>query len=405
MRDLRAAMALPGLRRLLVAQVPADFADWLDFVAVGALIVYGWSLGAEALAFMTLAMGLPYVLVGPVAGAMVDRTDLRLALVASNLGRSVATLSLAFAGNIGVLLVLLFVRSTADAFFTPAKQSAIQAVTPRDMLVPANGISHSINQVSKVAGPAVGGLLLAFLHPSQVFFINALLSASAALLLMGMRFERHPEVGGEGSSLLQDWRSGISEFRDKPILGLALILMGTGMFFAFLYDALIPLLAKALSFDQSVFGFAIAAAGAGGVLGGLAIGSLGNRLPPLVVMGLGFGIPAPLVIFGGAAPLMQISMHPGVFIVLFAVIGLATAAIFVPYRTLIQTESAPDKIGRTSAVGEAFVTVSALVAPFAGAALSHLLGVGWAFIIGGAALAVLGLSSAIAALLRPTAGK
>src|SRR5215207_3830624 len=107
-----ALMRDPRLRRLLIAQVPADLADWLDFVALGALVAFHWHLGAPALAAVTLALGLPYVVLIPLLGVIVDRADLRLVLVASNLGRAAATAAFAFAPNLATLLVLAALKSS-----------------------------------------------------------------------------------------------------------------------------------------------------------------------------------------------------------------------------------------------------------------------------------------------------
>lgn len=57
-------LAVPRLRRLLAAQVPADLADWLDLVALGTLLAFHWQLGPTALAGLTLPITLPYVVLG-----------------------------------------------------------------------------------------------------------------------------------------------------------------------------------------------------------------------------------------------------------------------------------------------------------------------------------------------------
>ena len=99
LRDLRRHCGLP---RLLLAQAPADLADWLDFVALGGLLVFHWGVGPVALAWLAVALGAPYVLVGPFMGALVDRVPLRAALVLSNLGRALATLALDQLHNVAV---------------------------------------------------------------------------------------------------------------------------------------------------------------------------------------------------------------------------------------------------------------------------------------------------------------
>src|SRR3954468_9640881 len=104
MQSYAAILSIPGLRRLMVASVPADLADWLDYVAIIALLIYSWQQGPFALAWLTVAMSIPALIVGPFTAVLVDRSDLRWALVASNAGRALTTFALIFVPNLWVLL-------------------------------------------------------------------------------------------------------------------------------------------------------------------------------------------------------------------------------------------------------------------------------------------------------------
>ena len=172
--------------RLALASIPADFADWLDYAAIVALLVFAWGEGPFVLALFALALTLPYVVIGPLLAVMVDRTPLARMLVLSNLGRALTTLALVFAGNTAIVLAIVFIRASINSAFTPARQAAIQASTPPQLLSSANGLHQAINQTSKIAGPAFGGLLLAFVPAQTVFGINCVLSLVAALTLLGL---------------------------------------------------------------------------------------------------------------------------------------------------------------------------------------------------------------------------
>ena len=65
MQSYGAILRIPALRQLMAASVPADLADWLDYVAIIALVVYSWGQGPFALAWLTVAMSLPALVVGP----------------------------------------------------------------------------------------------------------------------------------------------------------------------------------------------------------------------------------------------------------------------------------------------------------------------------------------------------
>ncbi|HIP78756.1 MAG TPA: MFS transporter, partial [Kiloniellaceae bacterium] len=256
-------------------------------------------------------------------------------------------------------------------------------------------------QTSKVAGPALGGLLLLFLVPQEILLANAAVSLLAAGMLLGLRRRlRSATPSREPRSLFGDVREGLGEFSAKPALLSGLVLMALGYFFLFLYDALIPLLTLALRYDESVFGLAVAAAGGGGVLASLAVGAAGARRSPFALMGLGYLISGPLAILLGFAPGAAFDLPWPAFIGVFAVLGAATAAVVVPFRTIIQREAGTERIARVSATCEAVTVSVMLVAPFIGAAVAEFYSVGAAFIVGGLALTLLAIAAFLAARRR-----
>lgn len=233
-------LRLPVPRRLAFASVPADFADWLDYAAVIALLVFAWGEGPFVLALFAFVLTLPYVAVGPLLAVYVDRTPLARVLVLSNIGRALTTLALVVAPSTAAVLGLVFLRACVDSAVGPARQAAIQASTPPEMLGTANGLHHAINQTSKIAGPAMGGLLLALIPAQAVFGINAVLSLLAAALIWGIALPVRPKPKIEApTKFLADLVAGVAEFRRSRLLLAALVFSSVAYFAFFLYDALI----------------------------------------------------------------------------------------------------------------------------------------------------------------------
>ena len=402
MKPIFAPLRRPGLRRLLIAQVPADLSDWLDFVALFALLAFVWDAGPHALAFLFVCMGLPYIFVGPLAGAVIDRADLRRALVLSNAARAAVTLSLAFAPNLPVLLVLVVARSSADAFFTPAKQAAIPALVPDSGLTAANALSHMINQGSKIAGPGLGGALLLVVAPGQVFFVNAAVSAMAATLLVGLPADLRPSPPPTATHerLIARVLQGVGAHRARPSLAAALSIMAIGFGCFALYDAQIPLLTRSLGFDETVFGVAIAAVGFGGVAGALLVGNAGDWVGAFAVMGIGAVAGGLLTVPLGLAGIGLIDLHLMAFVLIFGILGVATAAMTVPYRTVLQRMAPPDAMARVVAVGEGVTTLAMLLVPLAGAVLVQFFGIGAPFLVGAAGMLLLSAVTLSAVLRR-----
>lgn len=386
-----ALIRLPVPRRLAVASLPADFADWLDYAAIVALLVYGWGHGPFVLAGFALALSLPYILIGPLMAVIVDRASIRSVLVASNLGRGLATLGFAFTGNAAVLLVLVFLRGAIDSAFTPARQAAIQATTPAHLLGHANGLHQAINQTSKIAGPAIGGLLLAFWPAQSVFLLNSGLSLLAALIALPLAFPPR-EFGNKRGRFFTESLAGITEFRRSRRLLVALGFSAFAYFSFFLYDALIALLAEGFGFGATAFGFSIAASGLGGLIGALMAGRIAVKRPiaTMAVAAILSGLTTATV---AAAAVASWPLHLAMFLLVLAFMGGATSFMLVPYRTIVQVETPPDRIGRVFAAGEAVVTLTMLSAPLIGSAIAARWGTPAAFLVGGCLLVSLGAAT------------
>jgi len=386
----RALLALKQPRRLALATVPADFSDWLDYAAVVALLVYGWGEGPVMLAVFALALSLPYVIAGPLLAVVVDRAPLRAVLFATNLGRALATFAFAFTGDTWVLLGLVFLRGCIDSAFTPARQAAMQATTPPELLGHAQGLHQAINQTSKIAGPALGGALLAFWPAQDVFLFNAALSLLAAIVILGVDVPARPPETGAPEPFLTRSLAGLAEFRRSRQLLVALIFSACAYFAFFLYDALIALLAAGFGFDETAYGFSISASGLGGLLGALLAGRLAAGRP-LLAMSLAAVISGLTTAAVATAAAMGWPLQLPAFLLVLGFMGGATAFMLVPYRTVVQKEAPPDRIARVFASGEAVIVCTMLSAPLIGSAIATRWGTPAAFLAGGILLVALGL--------------
>lgn len=401
-------MKLPNnkdLRRILVAQLPADFADWLDFVAIISLFTYTWSVDPIYFAFFAMAYSLPYLVIGPFSGALVDRYEIKTIMVWSNFGRAIATFALAFAGFPEFVLVLVLFRSSVDSFFSPAKQSAIQALADKTELMATNSLSQVINQASKLAGPAVGGALLLVVSSQTVFVINGLVSLCAMAILLTLPKSLKPQVedndeqksvGKKG--IFYEIAEGYKTVGKIPALWVTIGLGAFGFFAVFLHDTLIGPVTKQLGFDQSVLGLSITAVGAGGVLGALALGSIKRAYHPYLMIGPGMMFAAIFTLLLGFAAIYNWALPLWVFIPAFFIVGFVSSAVFVPMRTVLQLETPQGKMGRVTAVNEAMTVLAMMGAPFIGALLASQFGLGIPFIVGGALSLLLGF---VALLMIP----
>ncbi|MEE9455106.1 MAG: MFS transporter [Paracoccaceae bacterium] len=391
MSPFKATIGNVSLRQLFAAQIPSDFADWLDFVAIGALLAFTWHVEPYVFATLAVCMGLPYLVIGPFAGVIVDRAPILRVMIASNIARAIMTALLAFAPDWQILVGIVFVRSTVDAFYTPAKQAAIQALAPPEALMPANGISHAINQASKIVAPALGGALLIILTPRSIFLCNTGVSLLAALMLL--RMAPIPKVLPTSKaklSILAELKEGMGVVLKTPTLRAALSIMAAGYFAMFFYDTLIAPLTRDLGFSETTLGLALAAVGLGGVSGAIWMG-MRNTARPFLWIAAGLILSAVLIATLGVFEITDRTLAMSVFLTLFTLVGFASTMSVVPIRTIIQRDTPSDKIARVSALSEAANMSALLTAPFIGAMIASLSSIGVAFVAGAILMLMIGI--------------
>jgi predicted MFS family arabinose efflux permease len=303
------------------------------------------------------------------------------------------------------VLILVLARSCIDSAFTPARVSAVRAIADDGQLDGANGFVHALSQLSKVLGPALGGLLLLFVTPQVIFGLNASLSLIAVAILWGISIPPAQRDKEERHSILLEAPSGFAEFLRNRTLRYALMFMALGFFAIFLYDTFIALLAVDFGFDSAIYGFSVALAGAGGVLGALLAAGLSFGNWHLRVMAIGGAVSGSLTFLLGALAVLGAALMPVLFLGIFFVIGFAMSFIYVPYRSLIQRETPSDRTARVFAAGEAVTMLALLTAPFAGGFLAQTFGNGTPFAIGGALLVLVSISAFGVGARTRTAGE
>jgi len=177
----------PAFRRLWLAGTVSLVGDWLGFVAVS-LLALDKGGGAFALALVFAVHSLPHALFTPLAGVMADRLDRRRLLIVVPLVQAVLTVAMALAagqGALGLVQVLVLVRSAGTAFMVPAEMAALRYTVEPEELMRANAILSGTWSVTFVVGMALGGAL-AVLGPVPALLVDASTFLLAAALLRSL---------------------------------------------------------------------------------------------------------------------------------------------------------------------------------------------------------------------------
>jgi MFS family permease len=212
------------------------------------------------------------VVVSPFAGVIVDRTDRKWMLVATDAARGVVIVAVAAAAFAGVLDVwMVFVAGVilglGGAFFGPAVISALPDVVPKAKLVKANSLFQLIYTGSGIPGFSVGGFLYALLGAPLMFLINGVsyLFSAATEVFIKVPKVRHEK---QEFKFVDDTKAGLSfTWRVRPLRYMLVIFSVLNFFAAMGIMLLLPLFERTAYLGPGRYGVVLA-----GLTGGMFVG-------------------------------------------------------------------------------------------------------------------------------------
>jgi DHA3 family tetracycline resistance protein-like MFS transporter len=188
------------------------------FLVAMAWQVYALSNAPTALALVGITMTVPTIALLLLGGVISDRFDRRRIMLAADLLRGLAIGLLAVLSLTGVLelwhvAAIAAVYGAGTAFFSPAFDALVPELLPAGELAQANALDQFVRPVAlRLAGPAVGGLLIEVLGVGTAFALDAAsFAVSAGALLAMTPGVRAPHAGG--TSVAGDLRAGLSYIR------------------------------------------------------------------------------------------------------------------------------------------------------------------------------------------------
>ncbi len=379
MAGLRVYRDLLGNRplvRLLLGEFVSGIGDWLYIVAIF-VVIYS-ELGSAALvgAFGAVRL-LPYVLLSVPAGIVADRFDRRIVLLVSDLYRGglmvVMAVVVATGGSTLILAALAILAACGSAFFYPAMGAYLPALAKDEQqLGPANSAWASLQNVSYILGPAIGGLVLAFGTVTTAFIVNALTFAFIAVVLWSLPSSRArdraeaapPPEGSPPADATAPAVEGSTPappetpLRLRPLGGLVVVQLMAGFLGGGFQVITVILAIDVLNAGDQANGYLNAAIGIGGLIGAIAAGALVLR------RGMGMPLIVGAIVAGGGTIALGLATNLP-FALLTIGIASAGALIVDVATTTIFQRLIPDRLrGRGTGVLMTLATLTGAVGAF-----------------------------------------
>ena len=345
---------------------------------------------ATVLATATLVALLPQILLGPFAGALVDRWNRRIIMIVADAGIALTTAVLIYLFatdqiQVWQIYAAAMIRSLGGAFHQPAMTSSTSLMVPDKHLARIAGANQTLQGLISIFAPPLGALLLELYSTQTVLLIDI---GTAAIAILPLLFISIPQparqVQADGTvqknTYLHDLRKGFAYvLRWKGLLGLILLAMALN-FLLIPAASLMPLIitrifdggAAQLGLTESLFGV-------GMIAGGIMLSIWGGFKRRIItsfcgVIGIGLGT----VIAGLVPANMFYLLLAGWFIV-----GFSQVFANGPLMAIMQSTVDPDMQGRVFSLLVAGATAMMPLSLLIAGPISDRFGIRFWYLFGG----------------------
>jgi Na+/melibiose symporter-like transporter len=344
----------------------SETGDWFLLVGlpVWVLQVTGSSLVTATVFLVGL---LPGLVVGPLAGVLVDRWDRRRTLVAVSLAQAAFLLPLlAVDGRdrLWVVYLVMAVEASLAQLNDPARNALVPALVSRDDLVGANALIGLNGNLARLAGSPLGGILV------EVAGLPGLVIGDAASFLLGAALIAlvHPHAGREPNrqadrapeaahspgtdprraGVVGEWVDGLRVTLGDRVLRWGLVVNGLAGVAQGIFTVLFVLfVTRALGGDGADVGLLRGVQAIGGLLGGVVVVALARRLEAGRLLGVSLLVFAAidLAIWNGPA----LTTDSWLYLGLFVAAGIPGIGVLTGLTSLVQERTAEAYLGRVFA--------------------------------------------------------
>jgi MFS family permease len=367
------ALGNPAFRTLWLGMVASYMAMQMSVIARGYL-AFGISGSATALGLVTMARGLPQLILSPFGGVAADRVDKRRLLIITQvsmtlLGTVTAVLVISGVVQIWHLVVIGLLEGVVWAFNMPSRQSIVPEIVKDDGLMNAMALNNAGLNFTRIAGPALAGVLMGtpWFGVGGVFLLVAICYSGFILALINLPRERNVNPSRPTGSVLAQIGGGFRYTFGFPPLAMLMVMAFIPIVLGMSYQTLLPVFQeRVLGVGASELGLLFAASGVGALIGSLALASL-TGIRRKDVLQIGFG-----VLFGGS--LVFFALQTSFPLSLFAIflVGLLGNAYTALNGTLIMTTAERSYHGRVMSIYMMTWSLSPLASLPIGVLVDHI---------------------------------
>ncbi|MGH3254654.1 MAG: MFS transporter [Streptosporangiaceae bacterium] len=383
----RMLAARRDLRLVLSAGIISLTGDWV--LTIGLIYRVYAVTGSTVASALTMASSFaPQVLLSAVAGVFADRWDRKRTMIVADLLLAAGLLPLLLvhgAGQIWIVFAVMFAEGAVKQFFSPAEQAMVPRLVPDEELVAANALNGQVSNASRLAGSAIGGILVAVGGLAAVTITDAASFVGSAILLTLVRTSGQAAGPDPASQQVRTARQRLGRIgaelraglglsaRNRVLRALMIFALVTSVGEGIMSTLFTPFVEHVLHGSSQEFGLVVAAQAVGGIAGGVVAAAAGHRIRASRLLSVGaivFGL-VDLAIF--LYPLGYVAVWPAIAGMI--IVGVPGALALAGLITLFQRNTEDAYRGRVFGAISTAEGVTVLAGTLAAGYLSRVAGI------------------------------
>lgn len=371
---------------LWIGQLVSTIGDWLLLLALP-FYIFDLTHSVLATGSMFIAISVPRLLLGSLAGVFADRWNRRTMMIVTDLLRAGIILLLLLVHTVSWLWLIYTVallESAISQFFVPAKNALVPQLVAPEQLLAANSLDSFSDAITRLIGPTIGGAIYAFfgiisivaldsssyLFSALLIFLLAIKPLTNATTTEQTKESPQDTPAAAWGKIWQELVDGLNLVRHNRLLLTIFIGMGVMMISEGIIEVLLIGFAKVtLHGDASTLGWIMSVQGIGSLLGSLLSKPVSKLLPPRVLIPISFSIIGILFIVLVNTPSFTFTL------VLMGLIGICIVLAMVTAQTLMQQSVDDSYRGRVFGSYSTSLSLLVLIGMGIASALTGLLGI------------------------------
>lgn len=376
-------------RLFFAGQFISTTGGWMQSLAQSWLVVETLNASPFQLGLVPIFQFGPSLIFGIPAGMLVDRFSRKYLLAATQILYMLLALVLAFLTwseqiQLWHVYATGFVFGVTGAVDMPARHAFVSELVPKYALKNAIAINAATFNMGRILGPAVAGVILAWVGPAWCFFLNGIsyIGPIAAMFMMHLL----PFVKSSAGSGWGQIKEGLAYIRANDGIRKPMILVLIVGSFGMVYTVWIPLIAtESFHTSEGMFGVMFSSMGLGSLLGALSVAYMraGKGRTRMMITGILQGAATLSIGLIAAVPL-----NPWIATIAITWSGICAANTMSLANAIVQT-SAPDELrGRVMAVYSTVYTATLPIGGLLAGTISNRWGVEASMIFGGGVVVI-----------------